>query len=259
MKLVKTRGLVLRSRQFGEKDRLLTLLSPEIGKISARAPGARNIKSKLSAGVEPFTCASFLLYRGRSLYTISQLEVEHSYVNIRGNIYDYTLGLYLTELVEKTVEEGEACPAIYNLLTSCWFLLNQQKGDRDIIARFFELRLLNLLGYRPHLEDCIFCGNTKGPFFWNKSSGGIFCEACSKGQICSLLSGGTLAFLRSFLSLPTAKISNLRAPEEQKQELQEILQHFFNYWTATGPFKTMEFLKKIHADQGDNKPHKMPD
>ncbi len=250
MKHLQTRALVLRSRPFGEKDRLLTLLSLEMGKISARAPGARNVKSKLSAGVEPFTCASFLLYRGKSLYTITQLQVEEPYVNIRGNIRDYALGLYLAELVEKTVEEGEACPEIFRLLASCWLLLNEQKGDRDLLARFFELNLLNLLGYCPHFEDCIFCGNTKGPFFWDKSAGGIFCKPCSTDRVSFPLSGGAIAFLRSFLSLSTGKIVNLRAPVGQKKELQAFLQHYFHYWTGTGSFKTLEFLQKINGSKG---------
>ena len=249
-KFVKTSALVLRSRRFGEKDKLLTLLSPEIGKVGAKAPGACNVKSKLSAGAEPFTVASFLLHRGKSLYTISQLEVGQSYANIRGNVHDYALGLYLAELVEKTVEEGEACPGIYRLLVSCWHLLNEQKVDRDILARYFELNMLDLLGYRPHLTDCILCGRSKAPFYWNNSTGGIFCEDCSKGQICFTLSGGGLAFLRKFLSLPIGKIVNMRAPAEQKKELQKILHHYLNYWTGIESFKTLEFLRKINSEKG---------
>ncbi len=246
-RLVKTRALVLRARRLGEKDKLLTLLSPEIGKVGARAPGACSVKSKLSAGAEPFIVATFLLHRGKSLYTISQLEVGETYANIRGNVHDYALGLYLAEMVEKTIEEGgEASPAIYRLLTDCWHLLNEQKGDRDILSRYFELRLLDLLGYRPHLHDCVFCGETKGPFYWNNSNGGIFCENCSEGQARFVLSGGVLAILRSFLAMPAGKIINIRAPAGQKRELQEILQHFFKYWTGIEFFKTLDFLRKIN-------------
>lgn len=257
LKLLKTRALVLRSFRFGEKDRLLTLLSPELGKISAKAPGACTIKSKLSAGVEPLTVTSFLLHRGKTMYTVSQLEVKQSNANMRENIVDYALGLYLSELVEKTVEEGEACPAFYRLLANSWHLLNEQKGDREILARCFELKMLDLLGYRPYLEGCIFCGNKKGRFFWSKSIGGIFCEACSKDQVCSPLSGGALAFLRSFLSLPIGKIANMRAPLEQKKELEKILQCYFGYWTGIHSFKTLDFLRKIN-NKGDNELHKMP-
>ena len=249
MKQLQTRALVLRSRPFGEKDRLLTLFSLEIGKISAKAPGARLIKSKLSAGVEPLTSASFLLHKGRSIYTVTQLQIEQSYGGIRANISDYAVGLYMAELIEKAVEEGEALPFVYNLLSECWSLLNEQKGDRDVLARFFELALLNILGYSPHLTDCIFCGTAAAPFFWNSETGGIFCRDCSAGLHASPLTGGTLALLRSFSSLSTSKIVNLRAPEEQKQELQSILQQYLQYWAGIGALQSMTFLRKINETQ----------
>jgi len=245
VKLFQTRALVLRSRPFGEKDRLLTLFTLEAGKITARAPGARQVKSKLSAGVEPLTCASFLLHRGRSICTVSQLQMEQSYARIRANIRDFALSLYLAELVEKTMEEGAASPQIYELLADCWFLLNEQKGDRDMLVRFFELTLLNILGYSPHFEDCIFCGSDKGPFFWNKSSGGIFCRDCSAGQSAIPLSGGTLALLRSFSAFTAAKTVNLRGSAEQKKELQMILLQYLQYWTGIGHLQALSFLQKI--------------
>ena len=245
LKLFQTKALVLRSRPFGEKDRLLTLFSLEAGKVTARAPGARHVKSKLSAGVEPLTSASFLLHRGRSIHTVSQLQVEQPYAKIRANIRDYALGLYLGELVDKTMEEGAASPPVYDLLADCWFLLNEQKGDRDLLTRFFELTLLNILGYNPHFEDCIFCGSDKAPFFWNKSSGGIFCRDCSAGQSAIPLTGGSLALLRSFSTLETAKTVNLRGTGEQKTELQVLLQQYLQYWTGIGPLQSLNFLQKI--------------
>jgi len=246
LKLFQTRAHVLRSRPFGEKDRLLTLFSLEAGKVTARAPGARHVKSKLSAGVEPLTSASFLLHRGRSIHTVSQLQIEQPYARIRVNIRDFALGLYLAELVEKTMEEGAATPPVYDLLADCWSLLNEQKGDRDMLVRFFELTLLGILGYSPHFTDCIFCGSDKAPFFWNKSSGGIFCrDCCSDGQSATLLTAGTLALLRSFLNFTAAKTVNLRGSEEQKRELQMILQQYLQYWTGIGPLKSLNFLQKI--------------
>ncbi|HHU76693.1 MAG TPA: DNA repair protein RecO [Firmicutes bacterium] len=244
-RLIKAGALVLRARRLGEKDKLLTLFSPEIGKAGARAPGACNVKSKLAAGAEPFTFANFLLYRGKSLYTISQLEVKKSLVGIRGNIRGYALGLYMAELVEKTVEEGEAFPAIYRLLAECWHLLNEQKGDGDILARFFELKMLDLLGYRPHLDNCVFCGQAKAPFYWNNSCGGIFCGNCARGRTRMALSAGTLAFLRSLQAMPAGKVIKMRAPTGQKRELREILRHFLGYWTGIESFKTQDFLRKI--------------
>lgn len=255
MKLLKTRALVLGSRPLGERDRLLRLFSWEKGKLSAVAPGARKIKSKLAAGVDYFTCASFLLHAGKSLYTVTQLEIELTFRNISLNIDDYTYGMYFCELLDKLVEEGEPHASVFNLLLDCWRGLDGNGADREILARYYELRLLSMLGYRPHFKDCLYCGDSRGPFFWSAGSGGVFCERCrpQEGAVF-LISNGTHALAARLLNLSsTAKILNLRATEAQKKELQHFTHHFLMQWTGTGPFKGLSFLEKLNTGEKDKK------
>jgi DNA repair protein RecO (recombination protein O) len=261
LKLLKTRALVLRSRPLGERDRLLSLFTWERGKLSAAAPGARKIKSKLAAGVDYFTCGSFLLHMGKSLYTVSQLEIESTFRNIRKNIKDYACGMYFCELVEKLVEEGEPHPAIFNLLLDCWRCLDDSSVDREILARYFELKLLSLLGYHPHFKDCLYCGDSRGPFFWSINSGGVFCERCRPFDVAVfLISNGTHAMADRLLNLsPAAKILNLRATEEQKKELQGFTRQFLRQWTGTGPFKGLSFLEKLNTQEKDKKTNNAPE
>lgn len=247
MKLLKTRALVLRSRPLGERDRLLTLLTRERGKLSAVAPGARKVKSKLAAGVDYFTCGVFLLYRGRSLYTVNQLEIETSFAQIRGNIKAYACGMYLCELVAKLVEEGQPVPSIFNLLLKCLSCLNEENVDGEILARFFELKLLSLLGYRPHLTGCLHCGDESGPFFWDNKEGAIFCKRCCSrdGDIFSL-TGGTLALAKFLLAADPVGTRNIRAGIKQKKELQHFTGQFLQYWTAAGPLQGLSFLEDVY-------------
>lgn len=256
MKLLKTRALVIASRPLGERDRLLRLFSWEKGKLSAVAPGARKIKSKLAAGVDYFTCAFFLLHEGKSLYTVTQLEIESTFRNISLNISDYTYGIYICELLEKLLEEGEPNQAVFNLTLDSWRCLDDSSADRDILARYFELRMLSLLGYRPHFKDCLYCGASRGPFYWSINSGGIFCERCRPKEAAFLISSGTHALANRLLNLPSAaRIVNLRATEAQKKELQHFTGHFLMQWTGTGPFKGLSFLEKINIQGKDKKPH----
>ena len=247
MKLLKTRALILRSRPLGERDRLLSLLTWERGKLAAVAPGARKVKSRLAAGVDYFTCGFFLLYRGKSLYTVTQLEIETSFVQIRRDVKAYAYGMYLCELVEQLVEEGEPSPAIFNLLLECWSCLDEKNVDGEILARFFELKLLSLLGYRPHLTGCLYCGDEQGPFFWNNSAGGILCERCRprEGEVFTL-SRGTLALANHLLGLRPAKTRNIKAGVEQKKELQLFIGQFLQYWTSAGSLQGLSFLEEIN-------------
>ena len=247
-KLLKTRALVLRSRPLGERDRLLSLLTLEQGKLSAVAPGARKIKSKLAAGVDYFTCGSFLLYRGRSLFTVSQLEVETSFGNIREDIRAYAYGMFFAELTDKLLQEGEPSPGIFHLLFNCWSSLDKNKAnnaDKELLARFFELKILSLLGYHPHLEGCLYCGSTAGPFFWNNSSGGIFCEKCRPGGVVFPFSIGTCSLAAGLLGMAPEKIANIRASDRQKKELKDFNLHFLQYWVDVSSFQGLSFLEKV--------------
>lgn len=260
MKLLKTRALVLRSRPLGERDRLLSLLTRERGKLSAVAPGARKIKSKLAAGVDYFTCGSFLLYQGKSLFTVSQLEIESIFSRISENIKDYAYGMYFAELVERLLEEGDSYPDIFDLLFHCWGHLHEKKADRDVLARYFELRMLSILGYHPHFQDCLYCGDRLGPFFWNYSSGGVFCGKCRPGEgLVFPFSRGTHALASSLLNLAPGKITNIRAADLQKKELQDFTWHFLQYWTAAGHLKGLSFLAKVNNYEGDKKVSNAPE
>lgn len=247
MKLLKARALVLRSRPLGERDRLLSLLTLEHGKISAVAPGARKVKSKLAAGVDYFTCGSFLLYRGRSLYTVSQLEIEKSFRSIRMDIRAYAYGMYLAELTDKLLQEGEPYPEVFRLLLNCWSCLDENKADNELLGRFFELKILSLLGYHPHLKGCLYCGSTAGPFFWSNSSGGIFCEKCLPAEESVFpFSKGACSLAFSLLGMTPAKVSRIRASESQKKELKDFNHHFLRYWVEMSSFQGLAFLEKIN-------------
>jgi recombinational DNA repair protein (RecF pathway) len=112
-----------------------------------------------------------------------------------------------------------------------------------------------MLGYRPHFKDCLYCGDSRGPFFWSAGSGGVFCERCrpQEGAVF-LISNGTHALAARLLNLSsTAKILNLRATEAQKKELGHFTRHFLMQWTGTGPFKGLSFLEKLNTGEKDKK------
>lgn len=245
MKYLQTRGLVLRTRSFAETDRLLTLLTWDEGKISAKAPGARRVKSKLAAAVELFTCGSFLLYRGKTLFTITQAQVEARYTQLLIHMEDYARALYFTELVERLLPEGEPNPPVFQLLQNAWSDLEGGAGDRELLTRFFELRLLMILGFRPHCDNCLFCNNTEGPFYWNTTAGGIFCSSCRpSGQPGISLSRGAHALLKNLQCASGKELKTLRAPPSQQKELADFTSRFLQYWTDLGPLKSLTFMKE---------------
>ncbi len=247
MKLLQTRAIVLFSRPMGEGDRLLTLFTWEKGKLTAKAPGARKVKSKLAAVVEIFNCNLLQLFMGRSIATVTQGRVETSFSRIREDINSYALGMYFGELVEKLVEEGEADPELFTLLFQSFDLLHHARIDRELLQCYFQLKLLSLLGYSPHFKDCLLCGEANSPFYWSFGGGGLFCAKCRsavKGPLFSF-SVGTHALAKGMLRFTPEIIRNLKASPKQKKELLDFLKHFMQYWTDIGPLKTLTYLEKI--------------
>ncbi len=243
---VNVQALVLYSRPLGEGDRLLTLYTRELGKISAVAPGARKMKSKLAAAVELFTRGHFLLYRGRSMYTVTQAAQEGQHQAIRQEMKLYACGLYLAELVTKAVEENEANPAIFELLLESWQHLETGRTKPVLLTRYFELKLLDLLGYRPHLEGCAGCGKRRGAICWSDKAGGILCADCGQGDAEAFsLSRGTCALAQYLLKVTPSQLASIRVEEEQHKELKRLVQSFYQYWTDIGSIKSAAFLEEI--------------
>jgi DNA repair protein RecO (recombination protein O) len=178
--LYRTEAIILKRIDFGEADRILTLYTPDRGKVRAIAKGVRRIASRKSGHVELFTHAGLLLAEGRNLDIVTQAETVRPYRRIREDLIRTTYAYHMAELVDRFVEEGIEQPATFELLRDGLSALAEAE-DPALVARFFEIRLLGHMGYRPQLFACVRCeaeldadGNTFSPH-----AGGVLCPACS--------------------------------------------------------------------------------
>jgi DNA repair protein RecO (recombination protein O) len=183
-----TRGIVLRTRIIGEKDRVLVLLTPERGKISAAARGARNPKSKLAAAAQAFTLGKFLIAKGRSLDIVSQAEIENAHTHIAGDLVKTAWASYFCELCDAVPEELPDAELFDILLVALSALDNAESGDTaENIGRWLEAKYLAHLGYAPILGRCVTCnekivvaeGDMQSSVAFSPALGGTLCRACS--------------------------------------------------------------------------------
>ena len=155
-----TRAIVLRVRPLGEKDRVLTLLSADHGKLSAAARGARGPKSKLAAVSQPFTLARFLLAHGRSMEIVAQAEIENAHTHIALDLLKTAWASYLCELSD-AVPEAQPDEILFHLLSIALAALDASPStpsEVETVGRWFEARYLSHLGYAPTLGRCVACG-----------------------------------------------------------------------------------------------------
>ncbi|SDC74510.1 MULTISPECIES: DNA repair protein RecO [unclassified Candidatus Frackibacter] len=247
MSLYKTDAIVLRHYEFDEADKLIVLYTRDYGKVKAVANGARKTKSRLAGGVELFTYNDLLLYQGKSLSTISQCEIKNSFAKLRSDLFKMAYASYLAEVVNEFTVEEEKNESVFALLLATLHLLNDG-GDLEIITRFFELRLLNLLGYRPVIDICVECDKELAEvkqLRFSSVAGGLICPQCSKvDQYAMRLSKGTAAIMKRLLTIDYKKLDRLKVPNRSKKELAKILPNYLQS-IIEKKLKSLDFIKTL--------------
>ena len=151
----RTQAIVLSRRDFGEADRLLTLITPAHGKIRAIAKGARKPSAKVSGHVELFARSDCLIHKGRNLDILTQAELIEPYLGLREDLRRGAYANYAAELLDRfTADEEEASGDLFTLLHETLARI-AEAADPRLAARFFELQLLDLAGFRPELMECV--------------------------------------------------------------------------------------------------------
>ncbi len=153
-RLYRTKGIVIRRRDQGEADRVLTLCTPS-GKVAVLAKGARKVRSRKAGHIELFSRSSFVLSRVQNYWDIiSQAETIEPHALLRGDLLRGTYARYAVELLDQFFTEGEGGPALFDLLdhTLTWLC---EDDDLDLATRFYEQHLLGLAGFRPELHACV--------------------------------------------------------------------------------------------------------
>lgn len=244
MKQWESEGLVLRTRPYGESDKLVTLFTLKEGKVAALARGARKTRSKLSAVVDLFSQGDYLLYRGRNLATIQQVSLLENFRAIREDVSLYFIALYICEVLEKVLEEHHPAESVYELALLTLHTLKDGHADRELVARSFEIMLLKELGYCPSLTGCLACGREEPPFILSPSAGGLLCHTCRQGEPGIHLSPGNIALMERILARGMEGVKVVKAPPKQLAELSQVTWEFLLYTTGIKNVKSRIYLEK---------------
>lgn len=247
MSLLKTEGIVLRTRDLGEADKIITLYSSARGKISTLAKGVKKTKSRLAALSHPFSYSNYLLFQGRTFYTVTQGEIIRSHHQLRDNLWKMAYATYFCEIVDLALEEGEPNETIFQLLLHSFLLLIQEEKRLSLIARLFEIRFLTFSGYRPHLESCVFCQAEieEKTLKFSSRQGGLICPQCwEQDQYGMHISRETLEIMKRFLRRDGWSLKNLRVSSQAEKELEKILRIYLNHYLPNQP-KSLDFLASL--------------
>jgi DNA repair protein RecO (recombination protein O) len=209
-RIYKTEAVVLRSFRFSEADRVLHLYALDRGRVGAVAKGVRKTKSRFGARLEPFSHVELLLYQGSGeLHTVTGASLVDPHRPAREDPYRLSIGLVGAEAMLRLFVEEERNERAFEALTRFLGALDdvpaglRGRGALDPLALAFQLKLLWLSGYVPHLEGCVECGRTDELVGYLSRAGGAVCAACAPPETVSLSPDGfrgVSALLRSPLA-----------------------------------------------------------
>jgi DNA repair protein RecO (recombination protein O) len=249
-RLYRTEAIILKRNDFGEADRLLTLYTPNLGKIRAIAKGVRKPTSRKSGHVELFTHSQFLIAKGRSLDIVTQAETVHAFRSLREDLLRTTYAYYAAELLDLFVEEGIENRPLFDLLLVMLGWLGDA-SDLDLATRFFELRLLSLLGYRPQLFQCVACRCQIEPTssFFSPADGGILCANCGASHRgAQEITLNALKVLRFLQTRDYDTCCRLHLSSPLYRELETVMYHYITYILERN-LKSVKFLNTLRRQQ----------
>ena len=243
-------AVVLRHADWGEADRLLTLFTREMGKLRAVAKGARKARSRKAGHLEPFTHVRLQLAKGRDLPIVIQAETVDAYIPIRDNLVKTGYAAYAVELLDRFTYEEETESSIpFRLLTESFGRISQEK-DAWLAVRYYEMRLLDYLGFRPQLFKCANCEEGIEPVdqYFSPLAGGVICPRCG-GGLPGLwtISVDALKYLRHFQRSSYVDASRAHPTKDVKKELETLMQGFFTYLLER-ELNTPGFMKQIRSE-----------
>jgi DNA repair protein RecO (recombination protein O) len=230
-RVYKTEAIVLRQRKLGEADKIVTLFSPNKGKLDAVAKGVRRTKSRLAGHLEPLTHGAYLLAEGRELDIVTQAETIEGFAGLREDLDRMSRGIYCAELVERLLPERTEAWPIFKMLAQA--LSNLCASEQiDLAVRFFETRLLDELGYQPRLDVCAVCDRALEPAtnYWSAAAGGVVGPECIQDLVrLQPLSLNGLKVLRLLQRSSFTEVSRVRLSRELSREIEDCLNEHIRF------------------------------
>ncbi|MEA3350031.1 MAG: DNA repair protein RecO [Chloroflexota bacterium] len=243
---LRVEGIILRHREWGEADRLLTIYTRELGKIWAIAKGVRKPHSRKGGHLEPFMRSNLLLARGRTFYILTQAEAIASYLPLREDLILLGIASYNIELLDRFVYEEEENRALFRLLESTLDRL-ARGDDPDLVTRYYEIRLLDHVGFRPQLFRCVGCDEEIQPEdqFFSPLRGGAICPSCGQRETeARPVSLQALKYLRHFQRSSYRDATRANIGSATNKELENLMQYYFTY-ILERRLNSLDFLRHV--------------
>jgi DNA repair protein RecO (recombination protein O) len=244
-----TDAIVLSRFELGEADRVLTVITPDYGKLRIIAKGVRRPTSRLGGSLEPFAELRVALSHGRTFEHVTQVSIGHAWLRMRDSLESAATAWYLAELADRSSEEGGVSEPLYTLLRRAYELLDGGMAP-ERVARWYEMRLSDELGQRPEVDRCVECDRTlevDEAFRWVPALGGVLCGNHPPPPAWRVdLSLEALKLLKAYQRMDAEALAGLRLPARVEREVEAVMREFIRQVLERDP-RSLAFLDEVRA------------
>lgn len=242
-----TRGLILREVRYKEADRILTILTENEGKVTAKARAAARSSSKLAAATQLLSFSELTLFGNRGRYTVDEAATVEQFRGLREDIVRLALGSYIAELLEAVSDEDCPEPELLQLGLNSLYALSEGLCPIEQVKAAFELRLMCLSGYKPELNACAVCGKTEmdgGSLV--PEHGELYCPDCRRGGLS--IDAAVLDAMRYIVSAEPKRLFSFRMDEAGLKRLGRVCEAYALY-ELDRPFGSLDYYKKLRTHE----------
>jgi len=240
-------AIVLRRLDYGDADRILTLLTREHGKLAAIAKGARRSKARTGSSLDLFGRSRMMLAKGRNLDVVAQVERRGDVRHIAGDLRRTAYAGLVSEIADKVLEDRHPVDDVFELVAGTLDRLNDVNRSARVDAAWFVMRMLDVLGYQPQLFDCAGCSQPlpEADAWFSPLLGGVLCSRCgAHDQAGSPVSVNSLKVLRVMASDQGELFDRLRLPAPVLEQVEQALQAQLEYHLDRR-LKSIEFIRSL--------------
>ena len=236
--------MILRETRYKEADKILTILTEDEGKITAKARGALRQNSKLAAETQLLTFSELTLFGHRGMWTINEATAVEQFLGLRRDIERLALGSYIAELLEAVSDEDSPEPAILQLGLNALYALSAERFDSSLVKAAFELRLMCLSGYAPDLSACSACGTEELDRAWfSPETGELLCGSCRRPDSVELRPA-MLDAMRYIIGCDRKRLCAFTLDDQSARQLGQLCERYA-LTQLERPFASLTYYKNI--------------
>ena len=229
MKQIKVNGIIIAENNSNDFDKMLTMLTPNLGKIGCSARGARRTKSQLLAGTQFLCFGEYMLFKGSENYSINSCNTIEMFYNLRTDLDKLMYASHITKIINDVTTENQNSYYILQLFLNTLYAMSKTDKNLDLITSVFKMRLLKILGFTPNVNECVVCKSKENLIEFSFKDNGFKCSECAKQDAGAFkISESTRNAIIYSIKANPKKIFSFELTETPLREFEIVSRLYFN-------------------------------